>query len=56
MERVERIEDLDVRVFCAQGTVDAGGSILTFTAQSQRADSHPVTTVGCARDIRSFYR
>lgn len=26
MERVERIEDLDVLGFCAQGTVDAGGT------------------------------
>jgi hypothetical protein len=29
MERVELIEDLDVRGFCAQGTVDAGGRIPT---------------------------
>jgi hypothetical protein len=32
MERVELIEDLDVRGFRAQGTVDAGGSILICTA------------------------
>jgi hypothetical protein len=31
MERVELIEDVDVRGFCAQGTVDAGGIIPTFT-------------------------
>ncbi len=29
MERVELIEDLDVRGFCAQGTVGAGGIIPT---------------------------
>ena len=34
MERMERIEDLDVRGFCAQGTVDAGGTI-------------PISTVSC---------
>ena len=27
MERVELIEDLDVRGFCTQGTVGAGGRI-----------------------------
>jgi hypothetical protein len=37
MERVERIEDLDVRGFCAQGTVDAGAIIRTFTVSSQPA-------------------
>jgi hypothetical protein len=30
MERVELIENLDVRGFCAQGTVDAGGLIRMF--------------------------
>ena len=32
MERVERIEHLDVRGFCAQGIVSADGIIRTFTA------------------------
>ena len=32
MERVERIEDLDVRGFCAQGIVGADAIIRTFTA------------------------
>ncbi len=35
MERVELIEDLDVRGFRAQGTVDAGGCTRTFTVPSQ---------------------
>jgi len=37
MERVELIEDLDVRGFRAQGTVHAGGTILTYTALFQPA-------------------
>ena len=32
MERVERIKDLDVRGFRAQGIVSADGCIPTFTA------------------------
>jgi hypothetical protein len=32
MERVELIEDLDVRGFCAQGTVGAGGITRICTA------------------------
>jgi hypothetical protein len=36
MERVELIEDLDVRGFCAQGTVGAGGTIPMFTVWFQR--------------------
>jgi hypothetical protein len=55
-ERMERIKDLDLRVFCAQGIVRADGSILTFTAPSQRADSRPITVVGSTRSIRSFCR
>jgi hypothetical protein len=30
-ERMERVEDLDLRSFCAQGIVRAGGIILTST-------------------------
>jgi hypothetical protein len=37
MERVELIEDLDVRGFCAQGTVDACGIIRTFIVWFQPA-------------------
>jgi hypothetical protein len=37
MERVELIEDLDVRGFCTQGTVGAGGIIRTFTVLFQPA-------------------
>ena len=32
MERVKRVEDLDVRTFCAQGIVSVGATILTFIA------------------------
>lgn len=31
-ERMERIEDLHARIFCAQGIVGADGTIPTFTA------------------------
>jgi hypothetical protein len=37
MERVELIEDLDVRGFCTQGTVGVGGIIRTFTVWFQPA-------------------
>jgi len=56
MERVERIEDLDVRVFCAQGTVDAGGSIRIYTARSQPADSLSITPAGSIPGILSSCR
>jgi hypothetical protein len=32
MERVEQVEDLDVRGFCAQGIVGVDATIRTFTA------------------------
>jgi hypothetical protein len=46
MERVELIEDLDVRGFCTQGTVGAGGSIPTCTASFQPAVFHQTTRAG----------
>jgi hypothetical protein len=47
MERVERIEDLDVRAFRAQGTVDAGGAIRTSTAWCQPGALLPAARAGC---------
>jgi hypothetical protein len=46
MERVELIEDLDVRGFCAQGTVGAGARIPTCTASFQPAVFHQTTRAG----------
>src|SRR5712691_10251934 len=47
MERVERIEDLDVRGFCAQGTVNAGGLIPICTVWCRVAESLWTEAVGC---------
>ena len=44
MKRVERVEDADVRGFCAQGIVGAGGIIPTSTASCRRAGSRRITT------------
>jgi hypothetical protein len=46
MERVERIEDLDVRGFRAQGTVDAGAFIRMFTASLRLAAYRRITHIG----------
>ncbi len=54
MERVKLIEDLDVRGFCTQGTVDAGGIIRTFTASFPQADCRPITRAGSTLAIGSF--
>jgi hypothetical protein len=56
MERVERIEDLDLRGFCAQGTVDAGGFIRIFTAPFRRADCLRITAAGYGPAILSSCR
>ena len=53
MERVELIEDLDVRGFCAQGTVGAGGCILMCTAWSRQAASSQTTSGGFIRSTPS---
>ena len=54
MERVELIEDLDVRGFRAQGTVDAGGITRTFTASFRQADCRPIIRAGSTVAISSF--
>src|SRR5712691_5110455 len=46
MERVELIEDLDVRGFRAQGTVDAGGFTRTFIAWFPAAAFRRITSAG----------
>src|SRR5882762_8983042 len=51
MERVELIEDLDVRGFCTQGTVGAGGRIPTFTAWCPAVDYRRIITSGSAHPI-----
>jgi len=56
MERVELIEDLDVRGFCAQGTVDAGASIHTSTASYRAADCRLTIRSGFARRPTSSCR
>ena len=56
MERMERIENLDGRVFRAQGIVSVDAFILTSTAPFLRADYHWTTVVGSVPDILSFYQ
>jgi hypothetical protein len=56
MERVERIEDLDVLGFCAQGTVDAGGFIRTFTVWFQPVVCRQTTRGGLTRTKDSSCR
>ena len=53
MERVELIEDLDVRGFRAQGTVDAGGRIPMFTAWCPAVDCRRIIYDGSALRIIS---
>jgi hypothetical protein len=55
MERVERVEDLDVRAFCAQGIVGASGCIPTSTVSFPPADSPRTIVAGFARAIPSSY-
>ncbi len=56
MERVELIEDLDVRGFCTQGTVDAGGTIPIFIAWSQPGALRPTGPAGSPAAASSSYR
>ena len=54
MERVERIEDLNLSVFRAQGIVGVGVCILTFTASFPPAASIQPTRAGFIRSMPSF--
>lgn len=55
LERVKRIEDLDLSIFRTQGTVGAGVCIPTFTVSFLPAGFRPITNVGSARAILSSY-
>ena len=54
MERMERVEDLDVRVFRAQGIVSADATIRMFIAWCRPAVSRPITSAGCIRRYPFF--
>ena len=55
MERVEWIDDLDMRIFRAQGIVGVDGCIPMSTAPFLRVDSHSITVNGSAHAILSSY-
>ncbi len=55
MERVERIENLDARGFCAQGTVDAGGSTRIFTVWCRAAASLRTARAGLLAESPSLF-
>ena len=46
MERMERVEDLDMRVFCAQGIVSVDGSIRICIVSSRAAEFHRMVPAG----------
>jgi hypothetical protein len=53
MERVELVEDLDVRGFCAQGIVGVDATIRTFIVWFQPAGWLPTTRSGSTRSRNS---
>jgi len=53
MERVERVENPDLRAFCTQGIVGVGAIIRTCTVSFRRAASRPTARVGSARAMTS---
>ena len=53
MERVESVENLDGRVFYAQGIVSVDACIPTFTAPFPQAEYRQTTVVGFALGILS---
>ena len=55
MERVERIEDLDLGVFCTQGTVGVGVFIPMSTVSSPPVDSRWITPTGSTPATLSFF-
>jgi hypothetical protein len=56
MERMEQVEDLDVRGFCAQGIVGADAIIPTYIASFPAVACRPITTAGSQADPDSFCR
>jgi len=53
MERMKKIEDLDLTIFWTQGIVGVGVCIPTFTVSFPRAGSHPIIVDGSVRAILS---
>jgi hypothetical protein len=47
MQRVERVEDLDIFALRTQGIVSADGFIPISTASSRREASLPIIPIGC---------
>jgi hypothetical protein len=56
MERMERIENLNVRGFCAQGTVRVGGIIPMSIALFRPVACLPIISDGFPLRTTSFYR
>src|SRR5579859_540690 len=55
-ERMERIEDLHARIFCAQGIVGADGCTLMCIASFRPADSRQIARRGSVRGTPSSYQ
>lgn len=53
---VKGVEDLDIRIFRAQGIVGVGVIIRTFIALFQPAGCRLITLTGLNRATRSFFR
>ena len=56
VERVERIEDLDLSVFCTQGIVGVGVDTRVSTVSYRVVDCRLITRGGSAPHPTSFYR
>jgi hypothetical protein len=56
LERMKRIEDLDLTIFWTQGIVGVGVCIPTFTVSFPRAVSLTIIVAGFARVMLSSYR
>jgi len=52
---MKTVEDLNVRGFCAQGTVGVGARIPTFTVPFPQAEYRQTTVGGSLLGILSFY-
>jgi hypothetical protein len=55
LERMKRIEDLDLTIFWTQGIVGVGVFIPMSTVSCPRAGSHRITVDGSGRAILSSY-
>src|SRR5215472_5944603 len=54
MERMKRIEDLDLTIFWTQGIVGVGVLIPTCIVWSREEDSHPISAAGFPAEGSSF--